>query len=75
MAKSLVVDAIQAGIFNDLGSGSNVDLCIVRCICRLARRLLRNGQCLVHPNLSVRLTAMYVLYRLEPTEWNTCAIT
>jgi 20S proteasome subunit beta 2 len=28
--KKLVRDAIAAGIFNDLGSGSNVDLCIIR---------------------------------------------
>lgn len=28
--KKLVRDAIAAGIFNDLGSGSNVDLCVVR---------------------------------------------
>jgi 20S proteasome subunit beta 2 len=28
-AKSLVKDAILAGIFNDLGSGSNVDLCVI----------------------------------------------
>lgn len=26
----MVVDAIEAGIFNDLGSGSNVDVCIIR---------------------------------------------
>lgn len=26
---SLVRDAIEAGIFNDLGSGSNVDLCVI----------------------------------------------
>lgn len=25
----LVADAIKAGIFNDLGSGSNVDLCVI----------------------------------------------
>eukprot|EP00761_Pharyngomonas_kirbyi_P011832 gb/GECH01011858.1/.p1 GENE.gb/GECH01011858.1/~~gb/GECH01011858.1/.p1 ORF type:complete len:277 (+),score=68.09 gb/GECH01011858.1/:1-831(+) len=29
-AKSLVHQAISAGIFNDLGSGSNVDLCVVK---------------------------------------------
>lgn len=29
-AKKLVRDAIAAGIFNDLGSGSNVDLCVIR---------------------------------------------
>lgn len=29
-AKSLVHQAISAGIFNDLGSGSNVDLCVIR---------------------------------------------
>jgi len=28
--KQLVRDAIAAGIFNDLGSGSNIDLCIIR---------------------------------------------
>ncbi|XP_059608295.1 proteasome subunit beta type-7 [Phlebotomus argentipes] len=28
--KKLVRDAIAAGVFNDLGSGSNVDLCIIR---------------------------------------------
>ncbi|XP_055902426.1 proteasome subunit beta type-7 [Eupeodes corollae] len=28
--KLLVRDAIRAGIFNDLGSGSNVDLCVIR---------------------------------------------
>ncbi|XP_073243381.1 proteasome subunit beta type-7-like isoform X2 [Porites lutea] len=28
-AKRLVRDAIAAGIFNDLGSGSNVDLCVI----------------------------------------------
>jgi 20S proteasome subunit beta 2 len=29
-AKLLVQNAIRAGIFNDLGSGSNVDLCVIR---------------------------------------------
>ena len=28
-AKKLVRDAIAGGVFNDLGSGSNVDLCII----------------------------------------------
>ncbi|RNA29868.1 proteasome subunit beta type-7 [Brachionus plicatilis] len=28
-AKELVADGIRAGIFNDLGSGSNVDLCVI----------------------------------------------
>jgi len=28
-AKLLVRDAIAAGIFNDLGSGSNIDLCVI----------------------------------------------
>lgn len=26
---TLVKNAIRAGIFNDLGSGSNVDLCVI----------------------------------------------
>merc|ERR1719231_835261 len=29
-AKNLVKDAIKAGIFNDLGSGGNVDICVIR---------------------------------------------
>jgi len=29
-AKELVSAAIQAGIFNDLGSGSNVDVCVIK---------------------------------------------
>ena len=29
-AVALVVGAIEAGIFNDLGSGSNVDVCIIK---------------------------------------------
>ena len=29
-AKKLVRDAIAGGIFNDLGSGTNVDLCVIR---------------------------------------------
>ncbi len=28
-AIKLVQDAIEAGIFNDLGSGSNVDVCVI----------------------------------------------
>lgn len=28
--KQLVRDAIAAGVFNDLGSGSNIDLCVIR---------------------------------------------
>lgn len=28
--KQLVRDAIASGIFNDLGSGSNVDICVIR---------------------------------------------
>jgi|GEM_PF-7030279 len=29
-AKEIVSQAVQAGVFNDLGSGSYVDLCIIR---------------------------------------------
>ncbi|MDK2413699.1 hypothetical protein QHH03_31895, partial [Aphanizomenon sp. 202] len=28
-AKQLVRDAIAGGVFNDLGSGSNIDLCVI----------------------------------------------
>ena len=29
-AKALVIEAIEAGIFHDLGSGSNVDICVIK---------------------------------------------
>merc|ERR1711988_222963 len=29
-AKALVTKAIEAGIYHDLGSGSNVDVCIIK---------------------------------------------
>ena len=38
-AKNLVKDAIKAGIFNDLGSGGNVDLCVIRHVSLGAFRL------------------------------------
>ena len=28
-ARAIVIEAIEAGIFHDLGSGSNVDVCII----------------------------------------------
>lgn len=28
--KELVADAIRAGVFNDLGSGNSVDVCVIR---------------------------------------------
>lgn len=38
-AIALVVDAIESGIFNDLGSGSNVDVCVIR---EKTTQMLRN---------------------------------
>ena len=38
-AIELVVDAIESGIFNDLGSGSNVDVCVIR---EKTTQMLRN---------------------------------
>ena len=29
-AKNMVIAAIEAGIYHDLGSGSNVDVCIIK---------------------------------------------
>ena len=50
-AKELVKNAIKAGIFNDLGSGSNVDLCVIRDViassnCCLAKTALLTAACL-----------------------------
>ncbi|XP_017971426.1 PREDICTED: proteasome subunit beta type-7-B [Theobroma cacao] len=46
---NLVCKAICAGIFNDLGSGSNVDVCVITKVCCLAciqgrKEYLRNYQ-------------------------------
>lgn len=42
-AKELVKEGIAAGIFNDLGSGSNVDLCVIR---KDSVEYCRNYECL-----------------------------
>ncbi|XP_037939371.1 proteasome subunit beta type-7 [Teleopsis dalmanni] len=42
-AKKLVRDAIASGIYNDLGSGSNIDLCVIR---RGSTEILRNYEIL-----------------------------
>ena len=41
-AMKLVADAIKSGVFNDLGSGSNVDLCIIT---KEGKEYLRNYEC------------------------------
>ena len=38
-AIDLVVAAVESGIFNDLGSGSNVDVCVIR---EQSTQMLRN---------------------------------
>lgn len=44
-------EAIAAGIFNDLGSGSNVDLCVIKKdsveYCKPYQRMVERGQRLV----------------------------
>jgi hypothetical protein len=42
-AIDLVAAAIKAGIFNDLGSGSNVDVCVITKV--TLRRVLSNPCC------------------------------
>lgn len=49
----LACDAILAGVFNDLGSGSNVDICIIK---KDGTRMLRNY---LTPN---KKPATYVLH-------------
>ena len=48
-AKDLVARSIRAGVFNDLGSGSNVDLCVIkraRCrTCGITRRPTSGRTC------------------------------
>lgn len=61
-AVDLVVAAISAGIFNDLGSGSNVDVCIIR---DKSTQMLRNH---VKPNERASKERSYKLPR-GTTAW------
>jgi len=61
-ALQLVVAAISAGIFNDLGSGSNVDACIITAT---HTEMLRNY---VMPNVRVEKERKYG-FRRGTTAW------
>ena len=61
-ALNLVVAAISAGIFNDLGSGSNVDACVIT---RDHTEMLRNY---VRPNERVQKENTYK-FRRGTTAW------
>ncbi|KAJ7233748.1 20S proteasome subunit [Mycena rebaudengoi] len=63
-ALSLVKDAISAGIFNDLGSGSNVDACIITAS---HTEMLRNVEM---PNQRVQKERQYG-FRRGTTAWKT----
>ena len=61
-ALDLVCAAISAGIFNDLGSGSNVDACVITAS---HTEMLRN---FVKPNERVQKERTYK-FRRGTTEW------
>ena len=61
-ALDLVCAAISAGIFNDLGSGSNVDACVITAS---HTEMLRN---FVRPNERVQKERSYT-FRRGTTEW------
>ena len=61
-ALDLVCAAISAGIFNDLGSGSNVDACVITAS---HTEMLRN---FVKPNERVQKERSYK-FRRGTTEW------
>ena len=61
-ALDLVCAAISAGIFNDLGSGSNVDACVITAT---HTEMLRN---FVKPNERVQKERSYV-FRRGTTAW------
>ncbi|KAJ7484614.1 20S proteasome subunit [Mycena latifolia] len=63
-ALQLVKDAISAGIFNDLGSGSNVDACIITAA---HTEMLRNVEM---PNVRVQKERQYG-FRRGTTAWKT----
>jgi 20S proteasome subunit beta 2 len=58
----LVIAAISAGIFNDLGSGSNVDVCVITAS---HTEMLRNY---VMPNVRVEKERRYA-FRRGTTAW------
>ena len=60
----MVTAAISAGIFNDLGSGSNVDACVITAS---HTEMLRN---FVKPNERVQKEKRYV-FRRGATAWKT----
>jgi 20S proteasome subunit beta 2 len=61
-ALGLVVAAVSAGIFNDLGSGSNVDACVIT---KDETQMLRN---FVRPNERVEKEKKYG-FRRGTTAW------
>jgi len=63
-ALQLVKDAISAGIFNDLGSGSNVDACIITAS---HTEMLRNVEM---PNVRVQKERQYG-FRRGTTAWKS----
>ncbi|TFY74296.1 hypothetical protein EWM64_g9716 [Hericium alpestre] len=63
-AVALVVQAIEAGIFNDLGSGSNVDACVIMAT---HTDYLRN---FVRPNERVEKERKYG-FRRGTTAWTS----
>jgi 20S proteasome subunit beta 2 len=66
-AIDMVDEAIQAGIFNDLGSGSNVDICVISM--KTGVRMLRNYRT---PNERVfRAAIPGFKYPKGSTEWLT----
>jgi len=61
----LACDAILGGVFNDLGSGSNVDLCIIK---KDGTRMLRNY---LTPN---KKPATYVFYSILQSSPNALSL-
>lgn len=59
-AIELIVEAVEAGIFNDLGSGSNVDVCIIE---EKGTEMLRNYKT---PNEKVAKAQSYKWRRCVP---------
>lgn len=56
----LACDAILGGVFNDLGSGSNVDLCVIK---KDGTRMLRNY---LTPNKKPATYGFYSLLQSSP---------
>jgi len=68
-AVELVSEAVQSGIFNDLGSGSNVDVCVISKAALAARQTIKVMRGYVKPNDRLYNRKKGYVFPKGSTEW------